>query len=86
MNGDNQSRLEWEDYSLKNDGWVKEGMEIQKDDENYHGLLLDDYEPYGVIYENEGDATGPRPNGYLPIWMVSQEKLILVWISVLFSE
>ena len=61
-----EQRLEWEEYSLSNDDWVAEGMEVQRDDDNYHGKLLPSYEPYGIIHGNDGDVTGPGP--YLPIW------------------
>ena len=63
----NETREEWERYSLQmGDSWVKEVLRVQKSDPDYHGVLLDTYQPYGVIHNNEGDAEGPGP--FLPAW------------------
>lgn len=63
----NETREEWERYSLQmGDSWVKEVLRVQKSDPDYHGVLLDTYQPYGVIHNNEGDAKGPGP--FLPAW------------------
>lgn len=63
-------RERWQNYSLSNDGWVSEALETQKNDPNFHGTLLSDFESYGTIFNNYGDSeinTGP----YLPVWQTT---------------
>jgi len=78
----NETRSEWEEFSLSNDSWVNEVLQIQKEDTNFHGKLLDTYEPYGVIHNNEGDAEGPGP--FLPAW--HSYPLIPYVSSLAFSD
>jgi len=69
-------RERWEDYSLKNDGWVDEVLEAQKNYPNYHGVLMSEFEPSRSIYNNYGvvkNGTGP----YLPIWQST--PVVPVW-------
>eukprot|EP00977_Amphora_coffeiformis_P027765 scaffold34639_cov206-Amphora_coffeaeformis.AAC.13 len=52
----------WEEYSLQNDGWVPEGMQVQEQDPNFDGLQLPTWEPQPTIYNNfEGQSTSPGP-------------------------
>lgn len=60
-------RREWLEYSLTNSTWVDEGLQIQKGDANFHGIQIEDWEPFGQLFNNAGDnITGPGP--FLPTW------------------
>jgi hypothetical protein len=61
-----EKRADWEKYSIENDAWVKEGLEAQKKDTNFHGKILTDYEAYGYIHGNAGPSEGPGP--FFPFW------------------
>ena len=62
-----EQRVQWQNYSLANDAWVGEGLEVQKNDRNFQGKLLTEFEPNGVIYDNFGrPSEGPGP--FLPRW------------------
>jgi len=57
----------WEEYSLLNDGWVPEGMQVQQKDPNFDGLQLPTWEPQPTIYNNwEGTSTSQGP--YMVSW------------------
>ena len=43
-------REQWEAYSLPSSAWVDNGLKLQKDDPNYLGICMSDYEPVGPIY------------------------------------
>jgi hypothetical protein len=63
---DDAERKEWEAYSLLHDGWVNESINMQKEDPNFHGTIIEDWKPLGSIYSNAGEVTTPGP--YLPTW------------------
>jgi len=62
-----EERETWEAYSLANSSWVDGGLEIQKDDINYHGVQKTTYEPSGKIYDTDFNIVGQSPY-YLPNW------------------
>lgn len=59
-------RAAWRDFAARHNAWVREGMEVQRRDENYHGIRFPDYVPYGLIpdYDDDDDDTVP----FLPQW------------------
>jgi hypothetical protein len=64
-----EERTEWENYTLANDAWVQEGIDVQKTDETFHGKIVEEFSVRGEIHETwtPYDATGP----YLPKWQQS---------------
>ena len=57
----------WEEYSLQNDGWVPEAMQVQERDPTFDGLQLPTWEPQPKIYNNwEGLSTSEGP--YMASW------------------
>lgn len=62
-----EQRAEWEAYSVTNDAWVDEALQIRRNDVHYHGELMDDYTTEGTIYNNweyNSSSTGP----YMASW------------------
>jgi hypothetical protein len=59
-------RAKWENYSVANDYWVDESIEVQKNDETYEGKIVTDYWTRGDIHDNADPYTLPGP--YLPKW------------------
>jgi hypothetical protein len=59
-------RTEWEAYSVANDGWVADGIEMQKIDENFEGKIVTDFLPRGEIHDSADPYDAPGP--YLPKW------------------
>lgn len=49
-----KDRRMWELYTLANAGWVEEGIEIQKHDEQFKGNFVDEYETYPVVWNSDG--------------------------------
>jgi hypothetical protein len=62
-------RTDWEAYSVANDGWVVEGIEVQKKDENFEGKIVTDFWTRGDIHNNADPYEAPGP--YLPKWQQS---------------
>ena len=65
---DKQREL-WQNYSLANDAWVGQALEVQKNDRNFHGMLFTEFEPNGVIHTSksrDGSNLGPGP--FFPKW------------------
>jgi signal transduction histidine kinase/CheY-like chemotaxis protein len=61
-----EQREQWQNYSLQHDDWVQEGLDLQANDTRYHGKIVSEYEPNGVIHNNYGPSEGPGP--FLPQW------------------
>jgi hypothetical protein len=61
-----EQRAEWESYSVANDYWVDQGIEVQRNDANYQGKILTDYWTRGDIHVGADPYTSPGP--YLPKW------------------
>ena len=62
-------REEWEEYSVENDSWERDGLDIQTRDKNYHGKVHPRDVPYPLrrsIHDSNGDKTGSGP--FLPAW------------------
>jgi hypothetical protein len=59
-------RTTWENYSVANDYWVDESIEVQKNDETYEGKIVTDYWTRGDIHVDGDPYTSPGP--YLPKW------------------
>jgi hypothetical protein len=59
-------KASWEDYSVANQGWIKE---------SYEAIGLDNIDPLGiqeVIYDHEyGRATEAHDGPFLPLWQIS---------------
>jgi len=47
-------RAAWEAFSVSHDDWVREGLEVQRRDETYHGVLYDTYRTNPYIHTNNG--------------------------------
>jgi hypothetical protein len=62
------NRAQWEnEYSVPHgERWVNESFQTQKEDINYHGIHLSEYEPSRVIYRVDKPAEGPGP--FLVSW------------------
>ena len=58
----------WETYSTQHDGWVQEGLWVQQNDKNFHGLRNSNatWDNWGRIHGNNGLHLGPGP--YFPTW------------------
>jgi hypothetical protein len=61
-----EQRAKWENYSVANDYWVDESIEVQKNDETYQGKFVTGYWTRGDIHEGADSYTRPGP--YLPKW------------------
>jgi hypothetical protein len=59
-------RAKWESYSVANDYWVGESIEVQKNDVTYEGKIVTDYWTRGDIHVDADLYTRPGP--YLPKW------------------
>jgi hypothetical protein len=59
-------RAKWENYSVANDYWVDESIEVQTNDETYKGKIITDYWTRGDIHDGAEPYTRPGP--YLPKW------------------
>lgn len=69
-------RADWEVYSFRNDGWVEEGIEIQKRAKSYHGPIIEAGEVWGIHgtdeYDKDDHSMGTnRPGPYMPMWQSS---------------
>jgi len=64
----NATRDRWEAYSLQNDMWTDEVLEVQLGDANYHGVHVSNYTPYGKIYYHDGSRPSQGPGPFLPSW------------------
>uniref|UniRef100_A0A7S3LHI2 Histidine kinase n=1 Tax=Amphora coffeiformis TaxID=265554 RepID=A0A7S3LHI2_9STRA len=60
-------RPAWESFSLQNDGWVNEILELQQRDEHFHGTGYPDYVPYGRIHGQNGNSP-ESASFFLPSW------------------
>jgi hypothetical protein len=60
-------RTKWESYSVANDYWVDESIEVQTNDETYQGKIVPDYWTRGDIHDS-ADSYATRPGPYLPKW------------------
>jgi hypothetical protein len=47
-------RIEWEEYSVMNQGWVIESMQLQEKDPNYFGPITYNFDTYPFIYGVDG--------------------------------
>jgi hypothetical protein len=63
-------RVEWESYSLQNNGWVDEALRIQAIDPTYAGKLVNDWHPNGAVDDNFGPVP-PGSGPYLPKWQTA---------------
>ena len=59
-------RQAWEDYTVKHDSWVQEGLLVQQNDKNFKGLQVTTWSTWGRIHSNDGLHLGPGP--YFPTW------------------
>jgi hypothetical protein len=59
-------RAKWEKYSVANDYWVDESIEVQKNDETYQGKIVTNYWTRPDIHVDADPYTRPGP--YLPKW------------------
>jgi hypothetical protein len=65
---EDSQRAEWEAYSTQNSAWVNKSIDLQKDDPNFHGSIIETWSGFGSIHNNSGPVTTPGP--YLPTWQV----------------
>ncbi len=64
-------RTAWEQYSLLNDAWVEESINVQARNKNYDGPILTEYETLGIIHNNFGLVAQSEPGPYAPSWQSS---------------
>jgi class 3 adenylate cyclase len=64
-------RAAWEQYSLLNDAWVEESINVQARNKNYNGPILTEYETLGIIHNNFGLVAQSVPGPYGPSWQSS---------------
>jgi hypothetical protein len=63
---DDSQKSKWEAYSMQNHAWVNKSIDLQKDDPNFHGAIIENWTAYDTIYSNSGPVVTPGP--YLPTW------------------
>jgi hypothetical protein len=63
---EDSQRAEWEAYSMQNAFWVNETIQMQKEDPNFYGPIIENWTASGTIYGNKGPVTTSGP--YLPMW------------------
>ena len=61
-----EQRESWENYTVANNGWVQEGIDVQASDETFHGKIVTDYWTRGDIHDSGDPYNAPGP--YLPKW------------------
>jgi hypothetical protein len=63
-----ERRDDWEAYSLANDAWVDEAIDIQSRDDSFRGRPPENvtWRGYGKIFTNQGPPVDGGP--YLPTW------------------
>ena len=61
-----EQRAKWENYSVANDYWVDESIEVQKKDDTYEGKIVTGYWTRPDIHIDADPYTRPGP--YLPKW------------------
>jgi class 3 adenylate cyclase len=64
-------RTSWEQYSLLNDAWVEESINVQARNKNYDGPILTEYGTLGIIHNNFGLTAESAPGPYAPSWQSS---------------
>jgi class 3 adenylate cyclase len=64
-------RAAWEQYSLLNDAWVEESINMQARNKNYNGPILTEYGTLGMIHNNVGVVAESDPGPYMPSWQSS---------------
>jgi hypothetical protein len=64
-----EQRETWENYTVANDGWVQEGIDVQKTDDTFHGKIVTDYWTRGDVHDSGEPYHAPGP--YLPKWQQS---------------
>jgi hypothetical protein len=62
-----EQRAEWETYSVENDYWVDDGVKTQVKDKTYNGKIVEEYETFGFIHNNDG-ITPDNVTQLLPTW------------------
>jgi hypothetical protein len=60
----------WEPYSLLNDAWVEESINMQARNKNYHGPILTEYETLGSIHGAQGVIAESDPGPFMPSWQL----------------
>jgi hypothetical protein len=61
-----EQRAKWENFSVVNDQWASDALQIQKSDKNYNGEQYDTINPSPYIVGVKGRVEGDGP--YLPTW------------------
>lgn len=64
-----EQRTKWENYTIMNDGWVQDSLNVQLTDPTFDGKKFSDFTPDGVIHSYRGPSTGDGP--FLPTWQSS---------------
>jgi class 3 adenylate cyclase len=64
-------RAAWEPYSLLNDAWVEESINMQARNKNYDGPILTEYETLGSIHGVQGVIAESDPGPFMPSWQSS---------------
>ena len=44
-----EQRERWENYTRENDGWVDEGIKVQKNDPSFRGSIVEEWSTLGQI-------------------------------------
>ena len=66
-----ETRLEWEAYSVANDAWVEESMQMQENDPNYYGPVFYNFTIKKEIHHDFYDIPYNSTRNLLPTWMAS---------------
>lgn len=65
----NETRVQWEEYSTANNGWVEEALQIRKRDPNFQGgHESHEYSTIPVLFNLSGPLSYEAEGPFLPSW------------------
>jgi hypothetical protein len=67
-----KERREWETYAKRNDDWVNETVDVQRDFKNYYGPNEYDIMPHNIIHSDAGNIPYNETYVHLPCFMIQQ--------------
>jgi hypothetical protein len=64
-----EEKLAWQNYSVHHDSWVQEGIDLQRRNPDYKGIIIDEFQTLGLIHDNFAQERIGGP--YMPTWQVA---------------
>ena len=64
-----ENRQAWENYTVDHDSWVDEALDVQREDPNFQGIQVEQWNANKFLYGITGYRKGPGP--YMVNWQGS---------------